>query len=62
MTRNIGPVASGAVLAHLSLTPAAVQRPAPLLGEHNLEVYAELSAADLEDLQAAGIDPERTRR
>ena len=54
---EIGPVLMPAPVARLSMTPAAVQRPAPLLGEHNAEVYAELGLfpTDLDDLRAAGI-------
>jgi crotonobetainyl-CoA:carnitine CoA-transferase CaiB-like acyl-CoA transferase len=54
---EIGPVMMPAPVPRLSLTPATVQRPAPLLGEHNAEVYAELglSPADLDDLRATGI-------
>jgi succinyl-CoA:(S)-malate CoA-transferase subunit B len=54
---EIGPVLMPAPVPRLSLTPAMVQRPAPLLGEHNAEVYAELglSPTDLDDLRTAGI-------
>ena len=42
----------------LSDTKAAIRRPAPLLGQHNLEVYGELLGYDqqkLEELAAQGI-------
>jgi succinyl-CoA:(S)-malate CoA-transferase subunit B len=54
---EIGPVLMPAPVPRLSATPATVQRPAPLLGEHNADVYAELglSPTDLDDLRAAGI-------
>jgi crotonobetainyl-CoA:carnitine CoA-transferase CaiB-like acyl-CoA transferase len=54
---EIGPVLMPAPVARMSATPASVQRPAPLLGEHNVEVYGELglSAADLEALSRDGI-------
>ena len=39
-----------------SATPAAIRRPAPLLGEHTAEVLAELgiSAEEIDRLAAAG--------
>lgn len=43
---------------HMSRTPAAVTRRAPLLGEHNHEVYCDLlglSDAELGDLRAEGV-------
>lgn len=54
---EIGPVLMPSPVARLSATPAAIQRPAPLLGEHKAEVYAELglTATDLEKLHEAGI-------
>jgi crotonobetainyl-CoA:carnitine CoA-transferase CaiB-like acyl-CoA transferase len=54
---EIGPVLMPAPVARMSATPASVERPAPLLGEHNAEVYGELglSAADLETLRRDGI-------
>ncbi len=41
----------------LSETPWRLQRPAPRLGEHNAEIYAEcgVSDADLQRLSAAGV-------
>ena len=54
---EIGPVLMPAPVARLSATPATVQGPAPRLGEHNAEVYAELglSPDDLAELAAADI-------
>jgi succinyl-CoA:(S)-malate CoA-transferase subunit B len=54
---EIGPVQMPAPVPRFSETPAGVRGPAPLLGEHNAEVYGELglSAADLDDLRGAGI-------
>jgi crotonobetainyl-CoA:carnitine CoA-transferase CaiB-like acyl-CoA transferase len=45
------------VVPILSETPGAIRRPAPKLGEHNAEIFAELdlTAADLERLAAEGI-------
>jgi crotonobetainyl-CoA:carnitine CoA-transferase CaiB-like acyl-CoA transferase len=50
MIHNLG------VPAHLSDTPAAVDRPAPLIGQHNDEILAELGydAAARDGLRAAG--------
>lgn len=41
----------------LSRTPGQVRRPAPRLGEHNVEIYGELGidAAALNDLTSAGV-------
>ena len=42
----------------LSETSCELRRPAPLIGEHNLEIYREelvLSCKDLVDLKQAGI-------
>ena len=47
----------GAV-ARMSATPAAQDAPAPLLGEHNAEVFRELlnmTDAELAELEAAGV-------
>lgn len=47
----------GAV-ARMSATPAAQEAPAPLLGEHNAEVFRELlnmTDAELSELEAAGV-------
>ncbi|MGE3267339.1 MAG: CaiB/BaiF CoA transferase family protein [Chloroflexota bacterium] len=54
---EIGPVLMPAPVPRFSATPARVPRPAPLLGEHNAEVYESLglSADNLADLKAAGI-------
>jgi crotonobetainyl-CoA:carnitine CoA-transferase CaiB-like acyl-CoA transferase len=43
---------------HLSETPGAIRRPAPLLGEHNLEIYRDelgLSLQEMVDLKAEGV-------
>jgi crotonobetainyl-CoA:carnitine CoA-transferase CaiB-like acyl-CoA transferase len=54
---EIGPVLMPAPVPRLSATPATVQRPAPLLGEHNAEIYVELglSPTDLDELRTNGI-------
>ena len=49
--------------ARFSATPAAVGRPAPLMGEHTDEILrgAGLSDAEISDLRAAGtVRAERT--
>ncbi|HEX3246582.1 MAG TPA: CoA transferase [Chloroflexota bacterium] len=54
----IGPVMMPSPVPRLSLTPTAVQRPAPAVGEHNEEIYGGLlgvSAEDLEGLRAEGV-------
>ena len=40
-----------------SATPAAVRRPAPLVGQHNREVLAEVGLTDdeIEALEASGV-------
>jgi crotonobetainyl-CoA:carnitine CoA-transferase CaiB-like acyl-CoA transferase len=45
------------VVPRLSGTPGAIRGPAPRLGEHNAEVYAELgiSAGGLAKLEAEGV-------
>ncbi|MCC7369959.1 MAG: CoA transferase [Chloroflexi bacterium] len=54
---EIGPVLMPAPVPRLSLTPARVPRPAPLLGEHNGEVYGSLglSPDEIESLRREGI-------
>jgi crotonobetainyl-CoA:carnitine CoA-transferase CaiB-like acyl-CoA transferase len=54
---EIGPVMMPAPVARLSVTPARVPRPAPLLGEHNAEVYGALglSVSEIDLLKADGI-------
>ncbi|WP_245177202.1 CoA transferase [Geodermatophilus sp. DF01-2] len=49
--RHIGPPVK------LSATPAAVRRPAPLLGQHSREVLAETGVphAEIDELMAAGV-------
>jgi len=53
----IGRVKMQAPVARMSATPARVPRPAPEMGEHNAEVYAELGLDDaaLASLEADGI-------
>ena len=53
----IGRVKMPAPVPRLSATPARVSRPAPEVGEHNAEVYAELGldAAALDQLRAEGV-------
>jgi crotonobetainyl-CoA:carnitine CoA-transferase CaiB-like acyl-CoA transferase len=43
--------------ARLSVTPMQASRPAPLPGQHNAEILAELgySDADIDDLRASGV-------
>jgi crotonobetainyl-CoA:carnitine CoA-transferase CaiB-like acyl-CoA transferase len=43
--------------ARFDVTPAAIRRPAPALGEHTAEVLGELglSAAEIDDLRAKGV-------
>jgi crotonobetainyl-CoA:carnitine CoA-transferase CaiB-like acyl-CoA transferase len=46
------------VVPRLMETPGAVHRPAPLLGEHNQEIYVEelgMSTDDLVALRAEGV-------
>ena len=54
---EIGPVSMPAPVARLSETPATIQRPAPLLGEHNAEVFGALglSPAEIDRLRTDGI-------
>jgi succinyl-CoA:(S)-malate CoA-transferase subunit A/succinyl-CoA:(S)-malate CoA-transferase subunit B len=54
----IGRVRMPAPVPRLSATPARVSRPAPEVGEHNLEVYGELlglTEDDLRRLQTEGV-------
>jgi crotonobetainyl-CoA:carnitine CoA-transferase CaiB-like acyl-CoA transferase len=53
-----GRVPMQGVNIHLSETPGAIRRAAPLLGEHNEEVYARwlgLSPSDVAGMKAAGL-------
>lgn len=57
-THEFGPVLQPGVVPRLTATPGEVPGPAPLLGEHNREVYCGLlglAPADLEELAARGI-------
>lgn len=53
----IGPVKVPAPVPHFSATPARPPSPAPSLGQHNAEVYAELglSESELSHLQDTGV-------
>src|SRR5256885_12512421 len=52
-----GPIKALGVPVHLSETPGAVDRPAPLIGQHNDEILAELGydAAARQRLRDAGV-------
>jgi crotonobetainyl-CoA:carnitine CoA-transferase CaiB-like acyl-CoA transferase len=53
-----GPIRMQGVTPKLSETPGSIRQPAPLLGEHNDEVYGELLGMTVEEiahLRAAGI-------
>lgn len=55
---SLGPIAVQGVTPKLSETPGHIGRPAPLLGEHNEEVYREylgLTAGELAALRAARV-------
>jgi crotonobetainyl-CoA:carnitine CoA-transferase CaiB-like acyl-CoA transferase len=55
---TLGPVRMQGVTPKLSKTPGAIRRGAPLLGEHNAEVYRELlglSAEEVERLRQEGV-------
>jgi len=55
---ELGELAMQGVMPRLSETPGAIYRPAPRLGEHNREVYADLlglSAAEIASLSEAGV-------
>lgn len=54
----IGPVMMPAPVPRLSVTPARIQRPAPEVGEHNVDVYGQLlglTPEQLDALRAEGV-------
>jgi succinyl-CoA:(S)-malate CoA-transferase subunit B len=54
----IGPVMMPSPVPRMSATPPRIQRPAPEVGEHNLEVYRDmlgLSERELDALRADGV-------
>lgn len=53
-----GKIALYGVAAKFSLTPARVRRPAPMMGQHNKEVYGDwlgLSADEMAELEEKGV-------
>ncbi|MEE8421928.1 MAG: CoA transferase [Dehalococcoidia bacterium] len=55
---ELGTLRFQGVAPKLSKTPGSVERPPPLLGEHNADIYGELlgySEADIETLRADGV-------
>jgi len=54
---HAGPMRETRPAARFSRTPAAIRRPAPLLGEHSAEVLAEIGVGpgELAELRASGV-------
>jgi crotonobetainyl-CoA:carnitine CoA-transferase CaiB-like acyl-CoA transferase len=55
---GLGPVALPGCPVRLSASPPAARAPAPLIGQHNREIYAGwlgLSEREIEELQAEGV-------
>jgi crotonobetainyl-CoA:carnitine CoA-transferase CaiB-like acyl-CoA transferase len=60
---HAGPTRAIGCPVHLSMTPARVDRPAPLFGEHTREVLSEsgFEAAEIDELLREGVVAEVQR-